>query len=325
VRTAPTPGWRSLVGHALTAPIDQPSLWLLGTLSFILRGGLVVLLLPIIVLPTQVEVRLMLGGNLGSSGFSPAFWASVGAATIVSTGLVMVVLYALARIEVASFERLASDPDLEIETLLDTRPAADAGARVRNLFVVESLTLIALLLAAVPLAAALGQIAYNEILRPTSTAPIYDRVLGQVIGPLAFVLLALPIVDSISAAVVRRLLMGRSVGSAVSGAIGAILRSPVRFLATALVAWLALGAVVVPTYGVLTIAWQATRAAFLRTTSIADMLSAIAPVVVAVLLAGVFVSGLAVCGFVAAFRNALWTVTGPWPLGPSRAVDAERR
>ncbi len=30
---------------------------------------------------------------------------------------------------------------------------------------------------------------------------------------------------------------------------------------------------------------------------------------VAVLLCGVFASGLAVCGYVAAFRNALWTIT----------------
>ncbi len=43
---------------ALAAPAEQPSLWLLGTLSFVLRGGSVVLLAPIVVLPTQVEVRL---------------------------------------------------------------------------------------------------------------------------------------------------------------------------------------------------------------------------------------------------------------------------
>ena len=40
------------------------------------------------------------------------------------------------------------------------------------------------------------------------------------------------------------------------------------------------------------------------------MLSAVAPILVAVLLAGVFVSALAICGYVAGFRNILWTVTG---------------
>jgi hypothetical protein len=303
VRTAPTTDWRAQVGHALAAPVDQPRLWLLGTLSFMLRGGLVVLLLPIIVLPTQVEVRLMLGGNLGSSGLAPGFLVVVGAATIVSTGLVMAVLYALAWIEAAAFAQLARDPDAEIAAPVDT------GARVRDLFVLESLTLIALLLAAVPLAAALGQVTYDEILRPTSTAPIYDRVLAQVTAPLALLAVALPIVDSLSAAMVRRLLLGRSVGSAFSGSIGALFRRPIRFVATSVVAWLALASVVVATDAALAIAWNATRAAFLRTTSIADVLTSVAPLLVAVLLAGVFMSGLAVCGYVAAFRNALWTLT----------------
>lgn len=305
MRTADTPAWRAQIGHALAAPVDQPQLWLLGTLSFILRGGLLALLLPIIVLPTQIEVRLMLGGNVGSSGLSPAFWVGVGAATIFSTGLVMVVLYALARIEVAAYAQLARDPDLDIN------PPVDTGARVRDLFVVQSLSLMALLLAAVPLAAALGQATHGEVLRPSSTAPVYDRVLAQVMWPLALLFIALPVIDSISAAAARRLLSGRSVGSAVSGSIGALVRRPIRFLATAAVAWLALMAVVLASDAALTIAWNATRAAFLRTTSVADMLTSLAPLLVAVLLAGVFLSGLAVCGYVAAFRNALWTVTSP--------------
>jgi hypothetical protein len=268
-----------------------------------LRGGLIVLLLPIVVLPTQVEVRLLLGGHLGSSGFAPGFWLGLGAVTILTTGLVIVVLYALAWIEAAAFEQLARDPDAEIA------PTGDPNARVRDLFVLESLTLIALLLATAPLAAALGQVTYDEILRPTSTAPVYDRVLAQVTLPLALLAVAVPVVDSLSAAMVRRLLMGRSVGSAVSGSIGAVVRRPIRFLATSVVALLALAFVVVATDAALAIAWNATRAAFLRTTSIADMLTSVAPLLVAVLLAGVFMSGLAVCGYVAAFRNALWTLT----------------
>ena len=163
MRTDAKPGWRALVGHALAAPIEQPSLWLLGILSFMLRGGLVVLLVPIIVLPTQVEVRLMIGNNLGSSGFSPAFYVGIGAATIISTGLVMAVLYGLARIEIAAHSRVTRDADFE------PSPRHDPGARLRDLFVVEALTAVALLLAAVPLAAALGNWTYQEIILPTST------------------------------------------------------------------------------------------------------------------------------------------------------------
>jgi hypothetical protein len=307
VRTAATPGWRSLVGHALAAPVEQPSLWLLGTLSFILRGGIVVMLLPILVLPTQVEVRLMLGGSLGTTGFTPSFWTILGAATIFSTGLVMAVLYALAQIEIAAFDRLNRDPDFDTDT-----PARDPGARVRDLFVIDSLTLIALLLAAVPLAAALGQVSFQEVLNPSSSASIFDRIVSQLTAPLVLVAVAFPLIDSISATWVRGLLEGRkSVGSAFVGSVGAIVRRPVWFIANTLVAWAGLGLAVAATYWALSVGWQATRATFLATTSISDMLSSIAPFLVSALLAGVFVCGLAICGYVAGFRNALWTVTGP--------------
>jgi hypothetical protein len=277
---------------------------LLGSLSFILRGGMVVMLLPIIVFPTQVETRLLLGGSLGTTGFTSGFWVAVMAATIASTGLVMVVLYALARLEISAFDRLNGDPDFE------PNPRRDPGARLRDLFVVESLTLIALLLAAVPLAAALGQTTYQEVLNPSSSASIFDRVISQILPPLVLVAVALPIIDSISATWVRGLLEGRSVGSALAVSVAAIVRRPVRFVATGLVAWAVLALAVAGTEWGLTVAWQATRATFLATTSVSDTLSSVAALLVAVLLAGVFVCGLAICGYVAGFRNALWTVTG---------------
>ncbi|MDL2336053.1 MAG: hypothetical protein QFC55_08485, partial [Chloroflexota bacterium] len=203
--------------------MEQPSLWLLGTLSFILRGGVLALLLPIMVLPTQVEVRLMLGGSLGTSGLTPGFFVGVSAATIVSSGLVMAVLYALAWLEIAAYRRLADDPEIEPNTL------HDPGTRLRDLFVVEALTLIVLLLAAVPLAAALGQSIYQEILLPSSSASIYDRVLSHLAQPIAIFAVALPIVDSVSAIWVRGQLSGKSVGSAFAGSVGAIVRRPLWF------------------------------------------------------------------------------------------------
>lgn len=274
-------------------------------MSFILRGGILALLLPIIVLPTQVEVRLMLGGSLGTSGLTPGFFVGVAAATIVSTGVVLSVLYVLAWIEVVAHRQLADDPEIETST------SDDPGARVRDLFVVEALTLIVLLLAAVPLAATLGQSTYQEILLPSSSASIYDRVLSHLTQPIAIFAIALPIVDSVSALWVRGLLSGRSVGLAFAGSVGAIIRRPLSFVGSALLAWVVLALAVVGTNWALTIAWQATRAAFLATTSVSDLLTSIAPLFVALLLAGVFVCGLAICGYVAGFHNALWTVTGP--------------
>ena len=49
LRTAAHPGWRAGVSTAVSAVARQPSLWLLGIVGFCLRGGILVLILPIIV------------------------------------------------------------------------------------------------------------------------------------------------------------------------------------------------------------------------------------------------------------------------------------
>ena len=135
-------------------------------------------------------------------------------------------------------------------------------------------------------------------------------MLGQLTAPIAVFAVALPLIDAISAGAVRGLLVGRSVGSAVAASLGGIARRPVGWLGTAVLAWLCLVVVVVGGEWALSVAWQATRASFLATTSVSDMLTEVAPLLVAVMLSGVFVFGLALAGYVSAFRNALWSVTG---------------
>ena len=100
--------------------MDQSQLWLLGTLSFILRGGLVVMLLPIVVLPTQVEVRLMLGGNLGSSGC---------------------VAYLFEKRGVASFDPGAIDVDALMEAALDAgaNDVVESGSSIEVVTTPQSL------------------------------------------------------------------------------------------------------------------------------------------------------------------------------------------
>lgn len=272
------------------------------------------LCLPIVVLPTQVEVRLALGTNLGSSGLTSGFWALVGALTLASAAIALGILYGLARIEAACFDRLMGDgefvADLDLAADSDAAAAARHGRRglIGRLFVVQALTLIMVLLAAVPLAASVGQATLDEILRPTSSASIYARVLGHLGLALAVFIVALPVIDMLSAHVTRRLLLGRSLGSAIGGSLVALVRAPFRTFGSALLAFVALLSVLAGVSWALSIAWQAARASFLSTTSVADLFGDPAPFIVALLLATVFVAGLALAGFVAAFRATLWTV-----------------
>ena len=297
----------------MAAPAGQPELWLLGVLSFCLRGGVLVLCLPIIVLPTQVEVRLALGANLGSSGLTPGFWGLVGVGTAVTSLIALFVLYGLARIEAGSFDRLVGSAEVD-DLAQETSPGALVAARhgrrglIGSLFVIQALTLIAVLVAAVPLAASVGQATLDEILRPSSNGTIYARVLGQVGVALTVFVAALPVIDMTSAMATRRLLLGLSLAAAIGGVVAEVLRAPVRAVGSALVAWLGLVALLLAVGWALSVAWQAARASFLATTSVADLFGDVAPFIVALMLAGVFVAGLALAGFVSAFRAALWTL-----------------
>ena len=323
LRTAPVTGLRHDIGTALSVTAGQPELWLIGALSFSLRGGIVLLTLPILVLPTQVEVRLALGSHLGSTGLTAGFWALIGAATIVLTLIAVAVLSLLARLELAAFERLWVDPEVEAMGLpTDVAPPSRIGhgaALLTRLFAVQALTLVALLISAVPLAASIGQATLDEILRPSSGASIYLRVLGDVLPTLVLVAALLPLLDALSALTSRELLVARlvpsdrargpSLVSAFTGALGGVVRAPLRMLGTVAVAWLVtLSAVLGVGWG-LGVAWQATRASFLATTSVADLFSDVAPFLVALMLSAVFCGGLATCGFVSAFRSALWTIS----------------
>jgi len=299
---APHTTWRGLLGAAFAAPAERADLWLLGTLSFCLRGGALLLVAPIVVLPTQVEVRLALGANLGSTGLTPGFWTIFSVATLASAVLALAAMHGLARIEARAFDAL-----IESE-LMPLSPARGRRGLVSRLFIIEALTLVALLLAALPLAASIGQATLDEILRPTSSASIYLRVLGHVVPLLAVTMALVPVIDTISAFTSRELLLGRRLRDSLRAALVRLVGAPVRLVGAALIAWLSLIIIVLTVGWSLTVSWHATRAAFLATTSVGDLFARPDSIVVAVLLAAVFVSGLALCGYVSAFRAALWTL-----------------
>ncbi|MEO6350025.1 MAG: hypothetical protein ABIP53_05175, partial [Candidatus Limnocylindrales bacterium] len=107
LRTASHPGWRSRLSASVALVAGNRRLWVLGALGSSLRGSILVLLGPIIVLPTQVEVRGLLGNNLGSSGFADSFWFLLGGAALATTIVVALMAFAIARTERATFETIS--------------------------------------------------------------------------------------------------------------------------------------------------------------------------------------------------------------------------
>jgi hypothetical protein len=306
LRTSAVGGWRSDVSVTASAIRDHPVLLLGGIIGFALRGGIVLLTVPVLILPTQVEVRLALGGNLGSTGLTSGFFLIVGALAILTLGLALLCLYALARCELAGFTRFVNYGERGEQHAWPTPGRLNAATRrptMVRLFVVESVTLLAILLAAVPLAAAIGDATLSEILLPSSTDSIYARILGEVTTPLAGFILALVFVEGISAVVVRNVL-AQSFG--LDGYVS-LLRRPLRKIAVAVLGWvLFMGALAVGLV-VLGLTWDAVRAVFLSTGLSGDLRDIVSTLAVALLFGAVYAAALLLCGLVSAFRSGLWT------------------
>lgn len=312
VRTHPRPGWSERLGVALSWVVDRPSLWLFGTLGFCLRGGIVLLALPIIVLPTPVEARLLLGDYLGTSGFSQRFWTESGVVALVAATSTVLVLLVLARLEVAAFVRLP---------FVDERSANRISrSALVPVLGVQFIALLGVLLAAAPLARSAIEASYAEIVRPTSSAPIYDRVVGLLGLELFLFAAAIVIIEIVSALATREilarllraagasapeaLLLVRSLGSALAR----LARSPIRILATALFGWLVTAALLAVALAVVILAWAGTRSVFLTSVSLADLGDNLGMVLMAVALSAAFTVAVALGGFASALRAAAWSV-----------------
>jgi len=285
----------------------QPALLLTGVIGFALRGGLVLLLVPILVLPTSVEVRLLLGDNLGTSGLTSGFFISVGALSVATLALAVVVLYTLARCELAAFSRyvnLASASEVHVWPSPGRLAPDHRSSALSKLFIVQALALLAILVAAIPLASALGQATLNEILAPSSADSIYTRILNDVSATLAGWLVAIVLIEGVSAVAARRLLAG---AFGLNGHFRMV-RKPLRALAVWVVGWvLFIGAVAV-SIAALTLAWDFVRRVFLATGLSGGLQELISGVLAALVFGIVFAGTLLLCGIVSSVRAGLWTL-----------------
>jgi hypothetical protein len=314
LRTSTHVGWRAGVGQALATVTTTPSLWLLGALGFLLRGGIVLLTVPVLILPSPVAVRLLIGENLGSAGFTPAFYGLMALGAAVLVGLVLAGLLVAAYVELAAFERfLAARQEGEARPV----PRLDASQRrqaVTGLLTVQLFALSALVAAAIPLVAGAAQVTYDELLRPSqATGSLYERVLGQLGAPLILLLAVLVLVEVASAVASRRLLRGAfglTVGpsplTALLVGLGRPVVRPLSTVGTALLGWSITLALLVPVVWAIGLAWQVTRSALLDPQALTGAGVGAAALAVVVLCA-IWLGGIAVAGVAAALRAGLWS------------------
>jgi hypothetical protein len=292
------------LGASLLAVLATPATWVLALASFLVRGGIVLVLLPIVTVPSAVGLGNVLGPLLTDIvlGDTVAGFIMLGGATLGAAVLWLGVGGWLAAAAEAETIRLVAMDD-------DVAPVG-AGPVVLPRWVAFRILLVRLV-ASLPLLVALAVggtrivlVSYRELTVPSGGGlPLVVRVVGSAVDAVVLIGVTWILGEVVAALAGRRVALG---GAGILGSIGRaivdVVRHPLTVLVATLVPLVALLVVLVPSAIATGAAWGALR------TTLADdpgPLPAIASIALFIVL---WLGGLVLTGLVAAWRGAVWTV-----------------
>lgn len=321
VRTDPGQGWRFRLGSALATVLGDPVLWLLGLLGFAARGGLIVLLLPIVTIPSPVMLSIIFRDQISTSGVTPAFATLAAVLVAAIAASVLFGLFAAAYAEITGFERALRDPETEA-LRAGVEPRSLTRTERRSLLVwvaaIESAGLAPILIAVLATVDRLAGALVDELQTPSAASvPLLARILGDIGPELAATAVVAVVAELFVSAAARRLLGvrfglvppatrdGGEVSIVVAGAREA-LRNPIRLLGGGLLAWLATIATVAPVLAAIIVAWGSVRDVLL-TPGVEPVARMAASGAALLVFGAIWVAGLVLVGFGSALRAAILT------------------
>jgi hypothetical protein len=301
---------------SLLATLARPPTWPLALASFLLRGAFVLVLAPIVVLPSAVGVGNVLTPLLSTfvfHGLTPSIavlLTSVGVGAfvwLIGGGL----LAAAAESELV--RRVAADEEAWAaeEPVAEIRLAAHPAWRV---LIVRLIADLPLLLALSWGALRIAMVAYRELTVPSDVAvPLVIRVGGGATEAVAVVIAAWLLGETVGGLASRRvILLGERVPGALGGGLVRFLRSPLRSAALVVVPLVPLAVTLLVVGLAGSAAWDALRAALTL------QAAGIVVILLLVVLVAVFVGGLLLIGVLSAWRAAVWTVDLTGTFGSTR-------
>ena len=301
---------------SLLATLSRPATWPLALASFLLRGGFVLVVAPIVVLPSAVGVGNVLTPLLSTfvfHGLTPSIATIVAA--VAAGALVWVVggglLAAAAESELV--RRVAADQEAggygELAAGIDV--AAHPAWRVLTVRLIASLPL---LLALSWGAIRIVTVAYRELTVPSDVAvPLVARVVGGATDAVAIVVGAWLVSETVGGIAARRVILsGERVPVAMRAAVLRFLRAPARCTALAIVPLVPVALALGVAGLAASVAWNALRAALSFNGGFLVVLALVA------VLVALFSGGLALIGVASAWRGAVWTIELTGTFGSTR-------
>ena len=302
------------LGRGLLVTLAMPPTWPLALAAFLIRGGIILLVIPIVVVPTPVGIGNAFGPTLTAIALGQVPLEAVVGAGLAGLAVVAWLfgggwLAAALEAEGARLVAVNEDPTGGAEVGDGSRSVVGPASRTRGS--VAARILAARLLAAVPLVLVIAWASfrlvittYDELTIPRDvTTPIVLRVLAATPEVFVAAVVAWMAAEMVGAIAARRIVLaGDGVGRALLAAVGECLRHPLPVLARFWIPTLVLGLVVVPSAVASAAAWAATGDAL---TDGGDPLRVLVSVVALVVL---FSVGLLLLGVVCAWRAAIWTI-----------------
>jgi hypothetical protein len=291
---------------ALSVTIARPSTWALALGAFLLRGGMVLVVLPIIVLPTPVGIGNLLAPALTSISLGVFPVGLVVAAVGLGIGFAVWLVvggWLAAALEAEGARIVAAAMHVAHEGLPRTHRRREA---TRILAVrLACLAPLALVLAIGTVRIVL--VTYMELVLPSdATTSIAIRVVRDAPDVPIVVALVWMAGEIVAAIAVRRVVLaGDRVVDSLRAAVGRSVRHPMPALARFWLPLLGFAAVLIATVFLVSTAWRAVGDALAGMRDPAGLLAAFLTVGVLVTL---WLVGLLVIGVATAWRAAVWTV-----------------
>ena len=301
--------WGAGLAASLLVVLPRPATWIVALASFLVRGGILLFLAPIVVTPSPVGLANILGPTITtfwlggmSLGFATAVMAIFAAffAWLVIGGLVAAVT------ERDLIELVAADDELGAGGTIPRPSGSRRSGRIWRIVLLR-------LAAYVPLALALGygslrlvQATYRELTLPSDVVtPIVWRVIATVPEAVIAILVTWALGETLGSLGARRIVVwGQSLDRAYFGAWADLLRRPLSTIGTFVLPTVVMALLIAPIVLASGVAWN-----FLRT-ELATAAGANAALLLLSMLTFVAIwsAGLLVAGLAAAWRSATWTV-----------------
>jgi hypothetical protein len=303
---------------ALLATLATPSTWLLALGTFLLRGGILLVLLPILVLPSPVGLGNLLAPLLMTVVFQ-GLSVEVGALAVAGT-IVVVAWIVLGGLAAATLEAEASRIVARGEADVDAagqpfRPPVAWEERAIAWRVV-----VARIVAHAPTgglvvwgSARLIAVAYAELTRPADvSSPIVLRVLLGAPDVVILLAVAWSFGEVVGALATRRIVLaGATTAGALREALRVLIRHPVKVVAAFLIPTIGLAFVLATSSVAAAVAWSAVRVAMRPPGEL------VLGTVAVVAFVSLWLVGLVLIAVTAGWRGAVWSMAHVdlWPYG----------